>query len=82
MLLLISAVNDKSIARIHRLITLLLVTLSLTVSLQHYRGNMMDGIAYAPSWPKWQDELKVWQADHNYPIRIWPSPWTMSLSGR
>ena len=82
MLLVVSAVNDKTIPKFLSYIALILVTLSISVSLTHYRGNMMGGVAYDATWPKWKEEVKVWGIDHNYPIKIWPPPWTLSLSGK
>lgn len=82
MLLVVGAVNDKTIPKALSYIAVILVTLSLTVSLNHYRGNMMGGVAYDASWPKWKEEIKVWKTDHNYPIGIWPPGWTITLSGK
>jgi len=82
MLLAVSAVNDKSIPKVLGYIAIILVTLSLTTSLKYYRSNMMGGVAYDASWPKWKEEIKVWKTDHNYPIRIWPPGSTLTLSGK
>lgn len=79
MLLVVSAVNDKTIPKALGYIAIILVTLSLTISLKHYRGNMMGGVAYDASWPKWKEELKIWEVTPNYPIRIWPPSWTITL---
>jgi len=82
MLLVVSVVNDRTIPKALSYLAIILVTLSLTTSLTHYRSNMMGGVAYDASWPKWKEEIKVWKTDHNYPIRIWPPGWTMTLSGK
>ncbi len=81
LLMIVSAVNDKTIPKALRYIAIILVTLSLTTSLMHYRGNMMGGVAYDASWPRWKDELKAWHINHDYQIRIWPASWTITLSG-
>lgn len=80
MVLIVGAVNDNTIAKTLRYIASILVMLSLSSSLLHYRGNMLGGVAYDPSWPKWQEELIIWKADHAYPLRIWPPGWSMALS--
>lgn len=82
MILVVSAVTDKTIPKYFRYIAIILVSLSLTVSLKHYRTNMLGGVAYDPSWPRWKEEVKAWNSDHSYPIRIWPPSWTMTLSGK
>lgn len=82
MLLVVGALNDKTISKTLHYIAVFLVILSMSNSLRYYRGNMMGGVAYDASWPKWKEELKLWNADHNYPIRIWPAGWTMSLRGK
>ena len=82
MLLVVSAVTDKTISKALRYCAIILVTLSLTVSLKHYRSNMMGGVAYDATWPKWKEEVKVWKTDHNYPLRIWPPSTTIVLSGK
>ena len=81
MVLIVSAVNDKTIPKALSYIAIILVTLSLTVSLKHYRGNAMEGVAYDASWPKWKEEVNIWKVDHTYPVQIWPRGWTMTLSG-
>ena len=82
MLLVVGAVTDRTIPKAMRYVATLLVALSLTTSLMYYRSNMMGGVAYDPSWPKWRDELSVWRTDHAYPLGIWPPPWKMTLSGK
>lgn len=82
MLLVVSAVNDESIPKFLSYIAIILVTLSLTTSLKHYRSNMTGGVAYDASWPKWKDEIKIWKTDNSYPIRIWPPGCTMTLPGK
>lgn len=82
MFLLVSAGNDKTISRGLRYAAVILIVLSLTNSLRYYRMNMLGGVAYDVSWPKWRDEVKIWQTDHSYPIRIWPAGWTMTLPGK
>jgi len=82
MLLVVSAVNDRTIPKALSYLAIILVTLSLTTSLTHYRSNMMGGVAYDASWPKWKEEVKVWENNPDYPIRIWPPGWTMTLSGK
>jgi len=82
MLLVVSAVNDKTIPKALSYLAIILVTLSLTTSLTHYRSNMMGGVAYDASWPKWKEEVKIWKNNPDYPIRIWPPGWTMTLSGK
>ena len=82
MLLVVGAVTDRTIPKAMRYVATLLVALSLITSLMYYRSNMMGGVAYDPSWPKWRDELSVWRTDHAYPLGIWPPPWKMTLSGK
>ncbi len=79
MMLVVAAVNDKTLPRILSYLATILVMLSLTVSFMQYRG-VMTGFAYDPSWPKWRDELSIWKGNHTYPIKIWPPPWQMTLS--
>jgi hypothetical protein len=82
MLLVVSAATDKTIPKAMRYVATVLVVLSLTTSLMHYRSNMTGGVAYDPSWPKWHDELTAWRTDHTFPLGIWPPPWKMALSGK
>ncbi len=35
--------------------------------------------SYNDSWPKWEQELRVWKMNEYYPLRIWPPPWVMNL---
>jgi len=81
MIFVVGAVNDKNIPKFLRYLSLILVMLSLTVSFSQFRGAMM-GLAYDPSWPKWKDELRIWKVDKNYPIKIWPPPWQITLSDK
>ena len=82
MFLVVGALNDKTIAKTLRFAATMLILLSLTNSLRYYRMNMLGGVAYDESWPKWQEEVKTWKTDHNYPLKIWPAGWTMTLSGK
>lgn len=82
MLLVVGALNDQTVARAWRYLATILIVLALTNSLRYYRMNMLGGVAYDASWPKWQEEVKSWQADHNYQLKIWPSGWTMTLPGK
>lgn len=82
MFLLVSSVNDISLKPFIRCCSAGLVILSLAVSLYHYRFNMMGGVAYDNHWPRWKDEVRIWKADHRYPITIWPPDWKMNLSGK
>ena len=79
MFLVASASNDKSIAKALRYVATVLIVLSLANSLRYYRMNMLEGVAFDESWPKWREEVKIWKNDHNYPLKIWPAGWTMTL---
>lgn len=81
MLLVISSVDDKTIPKTLRYISTILIALSLINSLRFYRSNMLSGVAYDPAWPKWKEEISVWKTNHNYPIKIWPPGWNITLSG-
>ena len=82
MFLVVGALNDKTIAKSLRSLATILIVLSLINSLRYYRMNMLGGVAYDTSWPKWQEEVKTWKTDHNYPLKIWPAGWTMTLPGK
>ncbi|NJD92338.1 MAG: hypothetical protein FIA91_12660 [Geobacter sp.] len=82
MLLVVGALNDKTIARTLRYLAAILIVLSLINSLRYYRMNMLGGVAYDASWPKWQDEVRMWKTDHSYPLKIWPPGWAMTLLGK
>lgn len=48
---------------------LLLITMVMFNSLG-YRSQADN--FYSENWPKWRDEVVIWEKDHNYHIRIWP----------
>jgi hypothetical protein len=79
MFLVVGAINDKTIPRFLSYSASLLVTLSLTVSLMQYKDTMLS-FTYDPAWPKWKQELSIWRVNHEYPIKIWPPPWQMTLT--
>lgn len=81
MMLVVGAVNDRTVPKMLSYIATVLVMLSLTVSSLQYRG-LMTGFAYDPSWPKWRDELSIWRMNQNYQPRIHPPPWQITLSGK
>jgi hypothetical protein len=81
MVLVVSVVNDKTVSKTLRSIAALLVILSLTFSFKEYRIVMM-GFAYDPTWPKWEEELRIWKTNPDYLLKIWPPPWQMTLSKR
>jgi len=81
MMLVVGTMKDKIVPRLYSRIAAVLVLMSLLVSFIQYRPSMM-GFSYDPSWPKWEDELRIWRADNNYPIKIWPPPWQMNLQSQ
>jgi hypothetical protein len=53
----------------------LLLGLALFRGVLHYPGS----VRWAPSWPRWPDQVRAWEADPRRPLQIWPPPWTVSL---
>lgn len=82
MLLVVGALNDKTIARALRYLASVLIVLSLINSLRYYRMNMLGGVAYDESWPKWREEVRIWKTDPSYQLKIWPQGWAMTLHGK
>lgn len=39
-----------------------------------------DTLLIGQDWSNWKDEIKLWQADPAYKVKIWPPPWEMSLT--
>ncbi|ABQ25523.1 hypothetical protein [Geotalea uraniireducens] len=78
MVLIVGAINDKTISKFFSYVSVILVLMSLSVSFIQYRPVMMN-FSYDPSWPKWKEELSIWRTNNNYPIKIWPPPWQMNL---
>jgi hypothetical protein len=53
----------------------LLLGLALVRGILHYPGS----VRWAPSWPRWPDQVRAWEEDPRRPLQIWPPPWTVSL---
>lgn len=52
------------------LIAAILVFLSISVGIIEYRGRMADFIN--ASWPKWPEEVAIWEKNPDYSLKIWP----------
>ena len=53
-----------------RIIYKLLIFLSIVIGIFEYRLKLYN---YVDSdWPKWKDEVKTWELDSSYKIKIWP----------
>jgi hypothetical protein len=50
----------------------------LVANAHDWRGDVW----WRPTWTRWADEVRVWEADPRRPLGIWPYPWTTRLRPR
>jgi hypothetical protein len=36
-------------------------------------------VRWQPGWPRWGEEVRLWEATPDRPLQIWPPPWTIRL---
>lgn len=77
LVLVVTAINDRTIPALFRYLATTLVVLSVVTSLSQYRRIM--NFAFDESWPCWQFEVYKWHCDPGYQLEIWPPGWHMKL---
>lgn len=62
---------DKNIFNSFRsIIALTLLSISIMVGIMEYKFRTTKYINY--TWPKWEEEIKKWEKDKSYKLKIWP----------
>ncbi len=56
-----------------------LCALCLAAGLARGARDYPSSVRWTPSWPRWPDEVRAWQAAPARPLEIWPPPWTVGL---
>jgi hypothetical protein len=68
--------DRAGLARARGWLSLALVGLVLAAGLLNYSWPDL-----APAgWPRWRDEVALYEADHRHPLAIWPLGWTVRLA--
>lgn len=63
--------------KVKSVLCLLLVVASLTVGAVEYKYRMLKHSN--DEWPKWREEVALWEKNPRRPIRIWPPPWAVRI---
>ena len=74
---LIASYDKYILTPSHRLLLISVITFFIFIHIYDYVPSMDR--TYNEKWPKWEEEVHLWQINSSHPLKIWPPPWEIVL---